>query len=71
LEDLGTSGSVTKEYILYREQYYLDMLFNKYPDLTLNLSRVAGSTKGYKHATDFGLSRKGNLNSMFNLSKSK
>jgi group I intron endonuclease len=71
LEDLGLSGSVTKEYILFREQYYLDMLFNKYPDLALNLSRVAGSTKGYKHANEFGLRRKGNLNPMFNLSKSK
>ena len=71
LEDLGASGSVTKEFILSREQYYLDMLFNKYPDLALNLSRVAGSTKGYKHTTEFGLSRKGNLNPMFNLNKSK
>jgi group I intron endonuclease len=71
LEDLGSSGSVTKEFILSREQYYLDMLFNKYPDLSLNLSRVAGSTKGYKHAIEFGLSRKGNLNPMFNLRKSK
>jgi len=71
LEDLGISGSVRKEYILSREQYYLDMLFNKYPDLALNLSRVADSTKGYKHANEFGLSRKGHLNPMFNLSKSK
>lgn len=71
LEDLGTSGSVTKEYILSREQYYLDMLFNKYPNLVLNLSKVAGSTKGYKHRPEFSLSRKGNLNPMFGLSKSK
>jgi hypothetical protein len=49
LEDLGISGSVTKEFILYREQHYLDILFNKYPELTINLSKVAGSTKGYKH----------------------
>ena len=27
LEDLGCSGSVTKEYIFSREQYYLDLLF--------------------------------------------
>jgi group I intron endonuclease len=71
LEDLGTSSSVSKEDILSREQYYLDMLFNKYPDLALNLSKVAGSTKGYKHSIEFGLSRKGNLNPMYNLSKSK
>jgi group I intron endonuclease len=71
LEDLGTSGSVTKEYILSREQYYLDMLFNKYLEFALNLSRVACSTKGYKHTTEFCLNRKGNLNPMFNLRKSK
>lgn len=71
LEDLGNSGEVTKEYILSREQKYIDILFLKYPDLVLNLSKVAGSTKGYKHRPDFGLNRKGNLNPMFGLEKSK
>ena len=71
LEDLGSSGKVTKEYILSREQKYLDKLFQKYPDLVLNLSKVAGSTKGYKHRPEFGISRKGNLNPMFGLEKSK
>jgi len=71
LEDLGSSGSVTKEYILSREQYYLDILFNKYLNLALNLSKVAGSTKGYKHKPEFSLSRKGDLNPMFGKSKSK
>jgi group I intron endonuclease len=71
LEDLGTSGTVTKEYLLSREQIYLDKLFNKYPNLVLNLSKVAGSTKGYKHRPDFSLSRKGHLNPMFGVSKFK
>src|ERR1700724_2974251 len=71
LEDLGSSGEVTKEYILSREQKYLDILFKKYPDLVLNLSKVAGSTKGYKHRPDLGISRKGYLNPMFGLEKSK
>jgi group I intron endonuclease len=71
LEDLGSSGSVTKEYLLSREQYYLDKLFKKFPNLALNLSKVAGSTKGYKHRPDFSVNRKGNLNPMFSLSKSK
>lgn len=71
LEDLGSSGEVTKEYIISREQKYLDKLFQKYPDLVLNLSKVAGSTKGYKHRPEFGISRKGNLNPMFGLEKSK
>src|ERR1700730_5996122 len=62
LEDLGASGDVTKEFILSREQYYLDKLFNYYPYLTINLSKVAGSTKGYKHMPEFGLNRKGCLN---------
>ena len=71
LEDLGVSGSVTKDYILSREQNYLDILFSKYPDLILNLSKVAGSTKGYKHKPEFSLSRKGNLNPMYSLKKSE
>nr|YP_009690199.1 hypothetical protein PPIT_000095 [Porodaedalea pini]QEG56979.1 hypothetical protein PPIT_000095 [Porodaedalea pini] len=71
LEDLGTSGSVTKDFILSREQYYLDILFNNYPDLVINLAKVAGSTKGYKHKPDFGLSRLGKLNPMFGVVKSK
>jgi hypothetical protein len=71
LEDLGTSGSLTKEYILFREQYYLDILFDKYPNLVINLSKVAGSTKGYKHRPEFGLSRKGQLNPMFGIKNLK
>ncbi len=49
LEDLGSSGSVTKEFILSREQHYLDILFNKHPGLVINLSKIAGKTKDYKH----------------------
>jgi group I intron endonuclease len=71
LEDLGTSGSVTKDFILSREQHYLDILFNKYPNLVINLSKVAGSTKGYKHRPEFGLNRSGQLNPMFGRVKSK
>ena len=71
LEDLGPSGSVTKEFILSREQYYLDKLFNNYLNLIINLSKVAGSTKGYKHKPEFGLNRKGPLNPMFGRVKSK
>jgi hypothetical protein len=51
LEDLGSSGSVTKEFILSREQHYLNMLFLKFPFQTMNLSKTAGSTKHYKHKT--------------------
>jgi group I intron endonuclease len=62
LEDLGSSGDVKKEFILSREQYYLDILFHSYSNLIINLSKVAGSTKGYKHMPNFGLNRKGCLN---------
>jgi group I intron endonuclease len=71
LEDLGASGDVTKEFILSREQYYLDKLFHNYPYLIINFSKVAGSTKGYKHMPEFGLNRKGCLNPMYGRVKSK
>jgi group I intron endonuclease len=47
------------------------MLFENYSNLILNLSKVAGSTKGYKHKLEFGLNRKGHLNPMYGLNKSK
>ena len=50
LEDLGTTGSVSKEFMLSREQLYLDLLFSHfYP--SLNNSPSAGSTPlgGFKH----------------------
>ncbi len=71
LEDLGTSGTVKKEFILSREQHYLDMLFINYPQLVINLAKIAGSTKGYKHKLEFGLNRSGQLNPMFGRVKSK
>lgn len=49
LEDLGYTGSVTKEHMLSREQAYLDILFNKFPLLILNNSPIAGTTLALKH----------------------
>ncbi len=49
LEDIGPTGSVSKEYMLSREQFYLDILFNKYSTSKLNLSPTAGNTLGFKH----------------------
>jgi group I intron endonuclease len=71
LEDLGASGDVTKENILSREQHYINILFNDYPDLVINLSQQAGSTKGYIHKPEFGLNRSGSLNPMYGREKSK
>jgi len=71
LEDLGASGDVTKEYILSREQHYINILFNDYPDLVINLSKQAGSTKGYIHKSEFRLNRSRFLNPMYGREKSK
>ncbi len=48
LEDLGHTNTITKEFMLSREQYYLNILFNNYFLLTLNSSPTAGSTLGFK-----------------------
>ena len=65
LEDLGPTKSVTKEYILEREQYYINILFNEYKTLKLNLSPTAGNTLGFKHSKEFKFNRSGNLNPMY------
>jgi hypothetical protein len=59
LEDLGKTGSITKEYMLSREQFYLDLLFNNYSLLNLNNSPTAGTTLGFKHKDEFRLKRSG------------
>lgn len=65
LEDLGPFKQVSKKFMLEREQFYLDILFTKYPDKKLNLSPTAGSTLGFKHNLIFKLNRSGNFNPMF------
>jgi group I intron endonuclease len=64
LEDLGLTGSVTKKFMLTREQVYLDILFKYYPLLSLNNSPTAGSNLGFKHKAEFSLKRSGLLNPM-------
>ena len=64
LEDLGKTDSVTKDYMLSREQFYLDILFKTYTRLTLNKSPTAGSTLGFKHTAEFVFKRSGTLNPM-------
>ena len=69
LEYLGNSD---KNNLLKREQYYLNILFNTYcKDQILNLCKIAGSTKEYKHNLEFKLKRIGKLNPMYNKQKSK
>jgi group I intron endonuclease len=65
LEDLGATGSVTKEYMLEREQYYLDIIFSKYNKQKLNNSPSAGSTLGFKHKKNFKLNRYGEWNPLY------
>lgn len=66
LEDLGKIGSVTRNYMLSREQFYLDKLFSgKFdPLLNLNNSPSAGTTLGFKHSPEFSLRRSGKFNPM-------
>ena len=59
LEDLGLSGKISKELILLREQFYLNILFSNYKNQLINLSPYAGSTKGYKHKSEFSIKRSG------------
>ena len=62
LEDLGPRASVTKDFMLNRELYYLDILFSNDSYLKLNNSPTAENTLGFKHTTEFKLNRSGKLN---------
>ena len=64
LEDLGPRASVTKDFMLNRELYYLDILFSNDSYLKLNNSPTAGNTLGFKHTKEFKLNRSGKLNPM-------
>jgi len=64
LEDLGKTGTVTKDYMLSREQYYLDFIFKNYSILIMNNCSIAGTTLGFKHKPEFINSRLGSLNPM-------
>jgi len=64
LEKLGKTGSVTKEHMLSREQHYLDIIFKSDKNIIMNNSPTAGTTLGFKHKPEFGLSRSGSLNPM-------
>jgi hypothetical protein len=55
LEDLGPTGSVSKEFMFSREQRYIDLLFSKYSSFTLNISPIAGTSAGFKQKPEFGL----------------
>lgn len=74
LENLGKTGSVSKEFMLSREQFYraaVDLLFSRSrlrgkncSLLNLNQSPTAGSNLGYKHTQEFRMNRSGVLNPM-------
>jgi hypothetical protein len=66
LEDLGPTASISKEFMLSREQIYINLLFQLYPSLALNNSPTAGSNLGFKHKPEFGIKRSGFLNPMIN-----
>jgi len=64
LEDLGKTGFVTKDYMLSREQYYLDIIFKNYSTMIMNNCSIAGTTLGFKHKPEFINNRLGSLNPM-------
>jgi len=64
LEDLGKTGNITKDYMLSREQYYLDFIFKNYSTMIMNNCPIAGTTLGIKHKPEFIISRLGSLNPM-------
>jgi len=65
LEDLGPTTSISKDFMLNREQYYSEILFSKESELKLNNSPTAGATLGFKHTQEFKLNRSGKLNPMY------
>jgi hypothetical protein len=62
LEDLGKTGTVKKDYMLSREQYYLDIIFKNYFTMIMNNCSIAGTTLGFKLKPEFIYSRLGYLN---------
>lgn len=67
LEDLGPKMNISREVLLEREQYYLDLLFKNYTsNLILNRAPKAGSTLVFKHSEEFINNRRGKLNPMCN-----
>nr|YP_009710594.1 GIY-YIG homing endonuclease [Amanita bisporigera]QFZ98542.1 GIY-YIG homing endonuclease [Amanita bisporigera] len=64
LEYLGKTGTVTKEFLLSREQYYLNIIFKSDKDMIMNNYPTAGTNLNFKHKSSFGLNRSGSLNTM-------
>lgn len=59
LIDLGKSSDVNLKNLLDKEEYFIDLYFNKYKDSILNIAIIAGSTLGIKHGLEFSLRRSG------------
>lgn len=54
IEDLGPKVNTSRNVLLEREQYYLDLLFKDYTsNLILNRAPKTGSTLGFKHSEEF------------------
>ena len=68
LEDLGSTNLTNKSLVLNGEQKYLNILFNNHINLSLNICKIAGSTRGFRHSEQFKLNR--TANPMFNRLKS-
>jgi len=59
LEDLGHTAYISKEFMLSREQIYINLLFQLYPYLTINIYTTAGYNLGFKLKPEFGIKRSG------------
>lgn len=65
LEDLGPKDLMTKDKLLAKEQFYLDLMFNAHVNMSLNSAPIAGTTLGAKWTLEQRLNRSGALNPMF------
>lgn len=75
LEICGKTSTVTKDYILEREKFYLDWALRTYGLAILNILNTPGSSMGYKHTKENLLKmselKKGERNPMYNKIKSE
>lgn len=74
LDICGKTSTVTKDYILEREKFYLDWALKTYGLAVLNMLNMPGSSMGYKHTEENLLKmselKKGERNPMYNKAKS-
>jgi group I intron endonuclease len=75
LQDLGPSNTVTKDFIIAREQFYLDWALKTYGLGVLNVLKMADSSLGFRHTKEsilkMSMLKKGEKNPMYGKPKSE